>query len=109
MGWAARRPVTTARTTLVQTKRARGERLGDAEVFYIGARVFAALAAAHGARHAETGEFSPVIHRDVAEKNIMVTYEGVTKLPDFGIAKSLANASRTAVGMVKGTSGYMSP
>ncbi|MFB1480481.1 protein kinase [Corallococcus sp. RDP092CA] len=55
------------------------------------------------------GRPSPVVHRDVAEKNIMVTYEGVTKLLDFGIAKSLARAGRTAVGMVKGTSGYMSP
>lgn len=55
------------------------------------------------------GRPSPVIHRDVAEKNVMVTYEGVTKLLDFGIAKNLARASRTAVGMVKGTSGYMSP
>jgi len=55
------------------------------------------------------GRPSPVIHRDVAEKNIMVTYEGVTKLLDFGIAKSLARAGRTAVGTVKGTSGYMSP
>ncbi len=50
-----------------------------------------------------------VIHRDVAEKNIMVTYEGVTKLLDFGIAKALGRSSRTSVGMVKGTSGYMSP
>ncbi len=56
-----------------------------------------------------TGRQQTVIHRDVAEKNIMVTYEGTTKLLDFGIAKSLALASRTTVGMVKGTSGYMSP
>ncbi|SEL01019.1 Serine/threonine protein kinase [Stigmatella aurantiaca] len=55
------------------------------------------------------GRPSPVIHRDVAEKNIMVTYEGVTKLLDFGIAKNLARRGRTQVGMVKGTSGYMSP
>jgi serine/threonine protein kinase len=55
------------------------------------------------------GRPSPVIHRDVAEKNIMVTYEGVTKLLDFGIAKNLAQDGRTQVGMVKGTSGYMSP
>ncbi|EAU69708.1 serine/threonine-protein kinase Pkn6 [Stigmatella aurantiaca DW4/3-1] len=55
------------------------------------------------------GRPSPVVHRDVAEKNIMVTYEGVTKLLDFGIAKSLARRGRTQVGMVKGTSGYMSP
>lgn len=55
------------------------------------------------------GNPQPVIHRDIAEKNIMVTYEGVTKLLDFGIAKSLQGHSRTSVGMVKGTSGYMSP
>ena len=50
-----------------------------------------------------------VVHRDVAEKNIMVTYEGVTKLLDFGIAKAQGRSNRTSVGMVKGTSGYMSP
>ncbi len=55
------------------------------------------------------GKAKQVIHRDIAEKNIMVTYEGVTKLLDFGIAKSLGRAPRTTVGMVKGTSGYMSP
>ncbi|MGA9522295.1 MAG: serine/threonine-protein kinase [Myxococcaceae bacterium] len=55
------------------------------------------------------GKAKEVIHRDVAEKNIMVTYEGVTKLLDFGIAKARNRASHTMVGMVKGTSGYMSP
>jgi serine/threonine protein kinase len=55
------------------------------------------------------GRPASVIHRDVAEKNIMVTYEGVTKLLDFGIAKNLARKGRTQIGMVKGTSGYMSP
>ncbi len=50
-----------------------------------------------------------VIHRDVAEKNIMVTFEGVTKLLDFGIAKATDRTGHTSVGMVKGTSGYMSP
>lgn len=55
------------------------------------------------------GRKQTVIHRDVAEKNIMVTYDGTTKLLDFGIAKSLNRAGRTTVGMVKGTSGYMSP
>lgn len=55
------------------------------------------------------GRKQTVIHRDVAEKNIMVTYDGVTKLLDFGIAKALGRSGRTAVGIVKGTSGYMSP
>jgi len=56
-----------------------------------------------------TGQASPVIHRDVAQKNIMLTYDGVTKLVDFGIAKASSSMGRTQVGTVKGTTGYMSP
>ncbi len=56
-----------------------------------------------------SGRASPIIHRDVAQKNIMVTYDGVVKLLDFGIAKARNSLERTRVGMVKGTSGYMSP
>jgi hypothetical protein len=56
-----------------------------------------------------TGRSYPVIHRDVAQKNIMVTYDGVTKLLDFGIAKARGKLGRTALGLVKGTTGYMSP
>lgn len=55
------------------------------------------------------GESSPVIHRDVAQKNIMVTYDGQVKLLDFGIAKAKGALSRTRAGTVKGTAGYMSP
>ncbi len=56
-----------------------------------------------------SGAPSPVIHRDVAQKNIMVTYDGVVKLLDFGIAKAKDSLERTSVGTVKGTTGYMSP
>jgi len=56
------------------------------------------------------GRKQVVIHRDVAEKNIMVSYDGTTKLLDFGIAKALGGrGGMTSIGMVKGTSGYMSP
>ncbi|HLK99586.1 MAG TPA: serine/threonine-protein kinase [Myxococcaceae bacterium] len=56
-----------------------------------------------------SGRASPIIHRDVAQKNIMVTYDGVVKLLDFGIAKARNSLERTRVGTVKGTAGYMSP
>lgn len=95
--------------TLVQTKRDRGERLGDTEVFYIGARVFAALAAAHGARHPETGEFSPVIHRDVTPGNVLVSRHGEVKLTDFGIARVAGVTDLTPSGTLLGTYGYMAP
>jgi len=55
------------------------------------------------------GQPSPVIHRDVAQKNVMVAYDGVVKLLDFGIAKARGAREHTQVGMVKGTAGYMSP
>nr|WP_305070922.1 serine/threonine-protein kinase [Myxococcus sp. AS-1-15] len=58
---------------------------------------------------APSGEPSPVIHRDVAQKNIMVTYDGMVKLLDFGIAKAKNSLERTHAGTVKGTTGYMSP
>ncbi|MBN1208485.1 MAG: protein kinase [Myxococcaceae bacterium] len=56
-----------------------------------------------------SGRASPIIHRDVAQKNIMVTYDGVVKLLDFGIAKARNSLERTRAGTVKGTAGYMSP
>ncbi len=58
---------------------------------------------------APSGEPSPVIHRDVAQKNVMVNYDGVVKLLDFGIAKAKGSLERTSAGTVKGTTGYMSP
>ncbi len=56
-----------------------------------------------------SGSTASVIHRDVAQKNIMVAWDGQVKLLDFGIAKAKNTLSHTHVGTVKGTAGYMSP
>ncbi len=67
-----------------------------------------ALHYAHRFRDAK-GRDARVVHRDVAQKNIMVTYDGKVKLLDFGIAKAHDSLSQTKTGTVKGTAGYMSP
>ncbi|MFT3835758.1 MAG: protein kinase [Myxococcaceae bacterium] len=70
-----------------------------------------ACLALHYAHHFVDGAGRPsaVVHRDVSPKNVMVTYTGDVKMIDFGIAKAKGRLNRTQVGIVKGTSGYMSP
>ncbi len=55
------------------------------------------------------GRSRPVIHRDISDKNLMVSFDGTTKLLDFGIARQQGRKGVTLNGMVKGTAGYMSP
>ncbi len=49
------------------------------------------------------------IHRDIKPSNIILNKEGITKIMDFGISKSLYDNNMTKTGSKIGTVYYMSP
>ena len=58
------------------------------------------------------GEPLGLVHRDLNPRNVLASKQGEVKILDFGIAKvrsTIAAMPKTRAGVVKGTTGYMSP
>ena len=55
----------------------------------------------------EGGTPLEIVHRDVSPQNVLVSFEGVVKIADFGIAS--ARLVDDEAGVLKGKFGYMSP
>lgn len=90
----------------------RTEELGTAMPPEIACRVIADAAEGLHAAHellGKNGEQLDLVHRDVTPHNLFVTYDGVTKVVDFGIAKFASRMSTTRAGTLKGKLAYMSP
>jgi serine/threonine protein kinase len=70
-----------------------------------------ALAGLQYAHHAlgQAGEPLNIVHRDMSPDNVMVGFNGVVKVLDFGIAKASSAITTTRTGTVKGKYAYMAP
>ncbi len=55
------------------------------------------------------GKSLHIVHRDISPQNLVVSFEGVVKVVDFGIAKAEMRETKTRSGTIKGKFAYMSP
>jgi serine/threonine-protein kinase len=94
--------------TVVERARSLGAPVPIDDIVYVIARCLEGLHHAHVARDGQ-GEALRIVHRDFSPSNVLVGYDGVVKLCDFGIAKATHNRIETKVGVIKGKVKYMSP
>jgi serine/threonine-protein kinase len=97
-----------ALSTIASASKKSGVALPQTVMLRIISQACAGLHAAHELKD-ENDRLVDLVHRDVSPQNILVTYDGIVKLVDFGVAKAVGRMSETQGGQLKGKVPYMSP
>jgi len=76
-------------------------------IFNVAAQAAAGLHYAHD--RTANGRPLNMVHRDISPQNLVISFEGVVKVVDFGIARAEMRETKTKAGTIKGKFAYMSP
>ncbi len=57
----------------------------------------------------ESGDPLSLVHRDLSPHNFLISFDGVVKVADFGVAKAADHVNKTRTGTIKGKVSYLSP
>ena len=93
---------------LIKESRQNKEAFAERTVAYLGSQICTGMAAAHGLRDSD-GALVGLVHRDLTPGNILVSFDGIVKIADFGIAKAEERITHTRTGTLKGKPSYMAP
>src|SRR5262245_13910488 len=93
---------------LIKESRENKEPFAERTVAFIGSQICAGMAAAH-ALCGQDGKPLGLVHRDLTPGNVLVGFDGIVKIADFGIAKAEERITHTRTGTLKGKPAYMAP
>lgn len=93
---------------LIERAKERGEFIPLDLSAFVFARLCYGLAYAHQ-KHSRDGAHMGIVHRDICPTNILVSFRGIPKLTDFGVAKATTSDVDDEKTTVWGKYPYMSP
>jgi serine/threonine protein kinase len=93
---------------LLKESKVNKEMFAERTVANLCSQICAGLTAAHHLR-GDDGAMLGLVHRDLTPGNVLVTFDGLVKIVDFGIAKAEERISHTRTGTLKGKPAYMAP
>jgi serine/threonine protein kinase len=89
------------------TERLPGGKIPVPLILNIAAQACAGLHYAH--ERQANGKPLNMVHRDISPQNLVISFEGVVKVVDWGIARADQRDTKTKAGTIKGKFAYMSP